>query len=105
MNDPCAPGFDSTTQTYHLFYQCKLFCGGFGNWRLTDVKGILCLVTGATLAGATTLVETEYIGSTMTMSQCSSQTQPTTKMVYSQGASIPQVFMESLGNLPCSTLR
>lgn len=23
MNDPCAPGFDSATGTYHLFYQCK----------------------------------------------------------------------------------
>jgi sucrose-6-phosphate hydrolase SacC (GH32 family) len=23
MNDPCAPGYDSTTGLYHLFYQCK----------------------------------------------------------------------------------
>lgn len=24
MNDPCAPGYDPETKTYHLFYQCKL---------------------------------------------------------------------------------
>jgi sucrose-6-phosphate hydrolase SacC (GH32 family) len=23
MNDPCGPGYDPATQTYHLFYQCE----------------------------------------------------------------------------------
>lgn len=23
MNEPCAPGYDPETGTYHLFYQCR----------------------------------------------------------------------------------
>jgi beta-fructofuranosidase len=31
MNDPCAPGFDTTTQTYHLFYQWNPLSSDWGN--------------------------------------------------------------------------
>jgi beta-fructofuranosidase len=36
LNDPCAPGYDPATGTYHLFYQCP-------PTPLPGLPSILCL--------------------------------------------------------------
>lgn len=57
INDPCAPGYDPWTKTYHLFYQCiiKSPLGIFPQYspELTNTQAIPRAANGGICPGDT----------------------------------------------------